>query len=161
MTNQPEWECIAQVGNATPIEYGGQWILRDKTGVYTEEVELLQVDKSAKKYSCTIYRYCLDRLKIVDGYLIPFKYDSSWPHEPVQYTEWFTDDLDSVASFTGIAIDTLREWFCSDDACERARAYEAIGMYHGFDNLDSYPFVGRTKFEVVNRYSQNQYKVKS
>ena len=43
MTNQPDWECIGQLGDADPIEHGGYWILRDKTGVYPEEGEFLVV----------------------------------------------------------------------------------------------------------------------
>lgn len=35
--------------------------------------------------------------------------------------------------------DELREAFCSEDASVRARAYESIGSYHGFDNLGHYP----------------------
>ncbi len=41
--SQPAWECIAQLGDKNPIDHGGYWILRDTTGVYAEEAELLLV----------------------------------------------------------------------------------------------------------------------
>lgn len=73
--------------------------------------------------------------------------------------EWFADSLDEIADYTnqtrdeliaaltgqidGIAIVARRrlgEW-SDDERSALAWAYESIGSYHGFDNLDSYPDV--------------------
>ena len=64
--SQPAWECIAQLGDKNPIDHGGYWILRDTTGVYAEEAELLLVpDDDDREY--TIYRFTLDRCTFVNG----------------------------------------------------------------------------------------------
>jgi hypothetical protein len=38
MTNQPVWKCIANLGDTTPLEYGGAFLLVDETGVYDPEL---------------------------------------------------------------------------------------------------------------------------
>ena len=38
MTNQPSWKVIANLGDATPLEYGGAFLLVDETGVYCPEL---------------------------------------------------------------------------------------------------------------------------
>ena len=90
-----------------------------------------------------VYSFDLDHLKMVsyDGarFLVPEAYEEGW-HSPVhQYQEWFTDSLGGVASFIGTTEQDLRRDLCSEDVLLRARAYRAIGDYHGFENLDSYP----------------------
>lgn len=42
MTKQPEWKLVAQLGDASPIDYGGYFIYEDATGVYQPEAEILQ-----------------------------------------------------------------------------------------------------------------------
>jgi hypothetical protein len=46
MTNQPEWECVANLGDADPITYGGLLVYIDKTGVYPPEVEVIQEEEN-------------------------------------------------------------------------------------------------------------------
>ncbi|NCC40917.1 MAG: hypothetical protein EOM21_16010 [Gammaproteobacteria bacterium] len=38
MTNQPVWKVIHNLGDATPLEYGGAFLLVDETGVYAPEL---------------------------------------------------------------------------------------------------------------------------
>jgi hypothetical protein len=38
MTNQPSWKVIANLGDATPLEYGGAFLKVDETGVYCPEL---------------------------------------------------------------------------------------------------------------------------
>lgn len=40
-TRQPEWEYVANLGDASPIDHGGFFIFEDRTGVYPPEVEVL------------------------------------------------------------------------------------------------------------------------
>lgn len=155
-TKQPEWELIANLGDVHPLDYGGYFIYRDKTGVYPEEAELLILeDDSDENSTYTIYRTGLDRLKLVKGYLVPEKYDKGWPHPVERYDEWFHKDLEGVASFIGIDKKDLEAAFTSKDPLIRADAYQAIGDYHGWDNLDGGPLTGVTRDEAEERYKDD------
>jgi hypothetical protein len=148
MTKQPEWKFIANLGDVNPLEYGGYFIFEDTTGVYQPEAELyMPEDKLA-------YRFSLDKLTIWAGHLIPegFNRRMDLPHPVYDYIEWFDGDIKSIASFVGLSYLELMSMFSSDDICVRARAYQAIGDYHGYDNLDSYP-LELTEEEAEKRYS--------
>jgi hypothetical protein len=163
MTNQPKWRKVANLGDVNPIDYGGLFVYRDTTGVYTEEAERLEApdsDDTDQHGPWIVHRFCLDRCQIIretDGntdtiYLVPARYTADWPHPVHAYDQWFHQDLDKVASFIGTDLETLRGWFCSADPLERALAYQAIGDYHGFENLDSYPLTFHKRSEVTRRY---------
>lgn len=154
-TQQPEWDFIANLGDNHPIQYGGYFIFRDKTGVYTEEAEyLVIINEDTPQAYHAIYRFILDRLSLHNGHLIPFGFHerTNLPHPIEKYTEWFDDDIEKIASFIGITPDELRAQFTSADPLQRAHAYRAIGEYHGYDNLDSYPLKIETVEEAVKRY---------
>jgi hypothetical protein len=156
MSNQPEWECIGQLGDADPIEHGGYWILRDKTGVYPEEGELLVVPED-ENGEYTIYRFILERCTFTDGVLSDNKFHplhcAWWATTPEKMKERPQDGkgLTDIASFTGMDEEELVTQFCSEDALQRAMAYRAVGEYHGFHELDHEPLTMK-KFEVTNRY---------
>jgi hypothetical protein len=44
--------------------------------------------------------------------------------------------------------------FTSSNLCERALAWQAVGDYHGFDDLDSYPLTFKSRAEVEARYAE-------
>lgn len=166
-TNQPKWKCIAQLGDVNPLDYGGYFILEDETGVYPAEGERIFAEENRDTWNA--YRFTLDRLQLVrakstDGkeeydVLIPANYDKSWPHHISGYDEWFHKDIGSVSSFCGIPVEDLRKMFCSEDARERARAYEAVGEYFGFESLDDYPLIFTDRAEVEERYARGQYQI--
>jgi hypothetical protein len=158
MTNQPDWKCIAQIGDNNPLEYGGHWILQDNTQVYDEESEILLVDDDGQKTTYTVYRYSLDKLKLVNGYIVPAKYNVSWPHSLASYQEWFVKDIQSIAEFIGMTAYKLKKLLIANDPVCRAIAYEAIGQYLGYENLDSYPLI-LTENEVKERYNKPVYKI--
>lgn len=153
---QPLWKLIANLGDASPFEYGGYFVFVDETAVYQEEAELLIVEneevEDEEDLTYTIYRIMLDRLKQVDGYLVPFKYDPSWPHPVGEYDEWFHRDLDEVASFISSTKEEMETWFTSADPLVRADAYRAIGDYHGWENLDSDPLTEVSRRQAERRY---------
>lgn len=155
MTSQPNWKFLANLGDDNPVDYGGFFIFKDSTGVYEDEAVLLQSpDDDDSPEGWKVYRFIIDKLKIVDDYLVPDNYDASWPHPLPQYDEWFNKDLISVAETMGLDEDELREAFTSDNPLERAQAYLAIGYYHGFDNLDSDPLNFETRSEVTKLLKQ-------
>lgn len=155
--SQPDWECIAQLGDVNPLDYGGYWVLRDKTGVYAEEGELLIVsedhegggDDGDEMY--LVYRFILERCTYVNGVLSDNKFH---PEHPA----WFADSIDSIASSIGMSNMELMESLWGDNPLKRAAAYHAIGYYHGFENLDSYP-LQLSRSEVEQRYSDAKYGV--
>lgn len=157
-TNQPQWKRIANLGDVHPLEYGGYFVDVDETGVYAPEGEILQEPcEGEKRY--TVYRFSLDRLQTIEDpethtvYLVSGRYTPEWPYSLATYDEWFHKDLASVASFVGQDTAELRAMFCHEDPIVRAQAYQAIGDYHGFLNLDGYP-LHLTKREAKARYKE-------
>ncbi len=146
--SQPQWELVAQLGDATPIEYGGYWIFKDATGVYPAEGEFLLIDEESGRG--TVYRYSLDKCTFIGGVLSDNYYHPDAP-------AWFADSLDKIADCNGIQPGALIALLCSDDIQERAIGWRNIGDYHGFDNLDSYP-LDLSRKELKERYKNPQYK---
>jgi hypothetical protein len=223
VTAQPIWEYVANLGDASPVEYGGLFLYRDTTGGFelekleepcddTEECELPEVpsdfpvrmldddDDSPGRATCgtcdrswddsvstsmtptpagrcpfeayhaidarrwTVRRVLLDRCQEThvedeDGsskvYLVPARYDTSWPHPVKAYVEWFAKDLSKVADCMGTTRQELVTALCSEDGKERAWAYQCIYDYHGWDNGDSYPST-LTHEEVIARYTKGE-----
>jgi hypothetical protein len=155
MTNQPSWRLLQNLGDADPINFGGYFIFEDTTGVYEPEAEWLEAPDTDDG-TWYVYRFALDRLKMVEDdrtiYLVPDAYRDGWPHPVHQYDEWFHDDLAKVAESNGQTLAELRQAFCSDNPLDRAWAYRALGEYHGFENLDSYP-LRLTRAEAEERYA--------
>lgn len=155
--SQPEWECIAQLGDASPLEYGGYWIFRDKTGVYCEEAERLDVG-TEEGDGGTAYRFILEKCTWVNGVLSDNQFHPghpAWFAQPETEVRRTTSLLKNLAEFAGRS---LIDEFCSDDPLERARAYESVGEYHGFGNLDHEP-LELTEQEIQSRYADERYRV--
>ncbi len=158
-TRQPEWELVANLGDRNWIDYGGYFVYKDKTGCYTEEGEMLCIPEEGEgegKY--VVYRFCLDKCKLVEDdethviYLVSANYDPSWPYPLSVYDEWFHEHLVDIASSISMDWEELRDLFCSDNPIDRAIAYRAIVDCLGYENLDSYPLT-LTKDEVKERYN--------
>lgn len=160
MSEQPKWRLLAQLGDRSPLDHGGLFLFEDTTGVYPPEVERLEVlDEDEDNLSWEARRFVLEPLKLErDGnnvYLVPKRYNPTWPHPLPSYDAWFHKDLASVAETMGRNVEELREDFVSDDPRVRAFAWVAIGEYHGFDNLDSYPLKFTSRAEVEARYEKS------
>jgi len=149
---QPIWRCIAQLGDASPTEYGGHWVFIDETGVYPPEAEVLFVDEEGDRPAYA-YRYLLEKCYWNDGVLSDNKYHKDHP-------AWFADDLDKVSLYADWDHDNLIDALCGDDVKLCARAYHDIGSYHGFNNLDQYP-LELTQQEVEARYADERYEVQA
>jgi len=157
--SQPKWELIDNLGDASPIDYGGYFVFRDTTGVYEAEAELLESpDDDDSPEGWTVHRIVLARCTLTDGIL------SDNPAHPL-YPAWFatpeerratrpqdTTYLANVARTMDYPLDELTEDLCSADPIDRANAYRAIGDYHGWANLDSYPLTFHNRAEVEARY---------
>lgn len=133
--SQPKWKLLWST------DYSAVWL--DETGVYDPEMEIAQEYERNGKTRFQVYRFSLDKQKAVrrEGvvYIVPARWDETWPHPLPDYEEWFIGDLARVASSIGATENEMIEALTSDDVNDRAGAYESIGGYHGFDNLDQYP----------------------
>lgn len=162
-SKQPDWQFIANLGDEKPLDYGGYFVYRDETGVYEEEAELLVVvdpavdEESDQRPFYTIYRIILERMKLADGYLVPFAYTEAWPHPVQRYDAWFHGKLAEIAEtsgFYGVTKETLELAFSSADPLARADAYRAVADHEGWENFDSYPLTPLTRAQVQKRYSE-------
>lgn len=142
-TQQPVWKCIANLGDRSPIEYGGFFVYVDETGVYPPEVELLEApDSDDSGDPWVLYRFILDRCTLSPAGILS---DNKFHPE---ISAWFADDLPRVADCVDYPIDELMADLCSSDPLKLAPAYRAIGEYHGFENFDSYPQSFKNRFRI-------------
>ena len=166
MTKQPKWTCIANLGDASPIEHGGCFVFTDDTNVYSAEMEVWfpgeevwdeddpNVDDDGTKG--TAYRIMLDRCEFLhfqetgEEILIPF---SIWekayvlkeelPYSIKKYKEWFSD--------RAIALN-IQAYITSDDPVDRAVGYRELCEYAGYYTFDQYP-LKLTEEEARERYT--------
>lgn len=147
-TTQPRWRMVANLGDVNPIEYGGFFVYVDQTGAYRPEAELLlEPDEDNGISGWTVYRFTLEDCSYTNGVL-----SDNWAHQ--EMPAWFADSLESIASFISSDVDTLRQGFLSDDPIARAWSWRAVGDYHGFDNLDSYPLTFAKKSDLPRRFTR-------
>lgn len=157
--SQPKWKLVANLGDVNPLDYGGKFVFIDETGVYDPELEYLEepCEDDTSGGFC-IYRGSLERQKVVIDtdncwWLVPFKYNRSYPHPIHQYQEWFFDSLHGVCESMDIEYDEMIKLLCSDNPIELATAYIAIMEYHGWNNFDSYP-LDLTRSEAEERIAK-------
>lgn len=163
--NQPKWKCIGQLGDVNPTEYGGYWVFIDETGIYPPEGEMLFIDDDgSEETGGIVYRFILEDCTYINGILSDNRF---YPESPA----WFakpesrrlhrpqdTTYLRNVARFYGVSTGDVVAQFTSPNPLRRAEAWRAVGEFHGFDNLDSYPLT-LTMAEVEKRYNTKLYEV--
>jgi hypothetical protein len=131
MTKQPNWQLIENLGDIHPIEYGGYFVYEDTTGVYPSEAELLiSPDDDSGKW--TVYRFILEPCTWINQVLSDNKFH---PEHPA----WFADSIGAISNYVDIPLAELIDMLVNGNTVNRAMAWRAIGEYHGFKNLDSYP----------------------
>lgn len=146
MTRQPKWKEVAQLGDVNWIEEGGLFVYQDETGVYPPEIEKLRVETTAGRDHWASHRCILEPCTFADGILSDNKFHP-------RTAAWFADKLEGVASYIGQPLDELVLWFLSTNLTERARAWEAVGDYFGWENLDSQPWRSNNRAEVIARFT--------
>jgi hypothetical protein len=150
MTEQPEWECIANIGDMNPIDHGGKFILVDKTGRYDPEMEVLEKEYNQRN-SWMVWRFIMEPHTYINGVL------SDNPHHP-EMPVWYADDIKSVAETCDKEPQELIDALCSEDPRERAEGYYCLFTCLSADNFDSYPLT-LDREEVEERYSEAPYNV--
>jgi len=153
-TRQPTWRYVGNLGDASPLDYGGFLVYSDETGVLEDEAEaLVPDDPDDEDGTYTVYRFPLDRLKMFAGYLVPEAYHTSWPHRVEDYDKWFHRDIGKIADWAGTSAEQLRQDLTRADFWPRARAYQTISGYYGPEEFGhEQPLHGLTRAEVEDRY---------
>jgi hypothetical protein len=150
-------EPIANLGDVDFMEHGGRLVFRDTEDGDRAFMEIVEppIDESEGPEKWTIYRFDLDRLRLVEKdrtfYLVALNWDETWPHPLHHYDEWFHDSLDEVANFVGANFQDLRVAFTSENPVERAWAWDAVVSHYGPFELDQYP-LSLGQHEAFNRY---------
>lgn len=137
-SKQPVWEYITNLGDVHPIDHGGYFVLKDKTGVYTPEaIKLIpdydpDYDDDCNKW--TIYRFILEKCTYINNVLSDNKFHPNYP-------VWFSTEtkLNDMASFNGMSRIELINNFISNNIIDNAIAWEIVGDYFGYYELDNYP----------------------
>jgi hypothetical protein len=151
MSKQPIWKLVAQLGDADPIEHGGYFIYEDTTGVYPPEAAHL-IAPEDDDGTWIEYRFILEPCTWIDGILSDNKFHPG-------HAAWFAENIESVASCSGQPeVSAFISSLTGDSITDRAWAWRAIGEYHGFENLDSYPN-SFTREEIEARYPRATWKV--
>lgn len=139
MSTQPSWHCVANNGDASPLEHGGEFVMVDRRGNYEAELWIWDPDKLTM--ATVVLERCFPVFR--KGQDPPY-FDKSalgtnrfHPHKP----EWFGDveNLESVAGYIGSRFDDLVGALGSNSPIHRAHGYKALVSYHGIENFDSYP----------------------
>ncbi len=141
MSKQPEWKPLCTT-DYSRVEV-------DQTGHYDPEMEVAQ-DIDGEVFE--VFRFPLERFQLIKTCLVPYQFDVTWFRPARAYKAWFQDDLSKVADFVGTSYETLLEAFCSSEIHVRAWAWESVGSYHGFTNLDQYPLT-LTQDELNERWA--------
>ena len=134
-TQQPSFWCVGNIGDVDPFEYGGGFVLVDRTGVYCPELLILdtpaELDKSQYELS-TILLEPLTRIKHEDG-CHGLSDNKFHPYIPA----WFGGfmQLKVLADSCGKTYSNLLDSFLSACPVERALAYRDAACYWGFSNF--------------------------
>jgi hypothetical protein len=143
---QPSWLCIANLGDASPLDYGGTFVLVDRRGVYDPELWYLrpycpdaEPGRAAQAWG-ELFRFRAENCHRIwnggdDRAIGDNPYHANMP-------AWFGDagSLRSLADSIGRRVDDLIDDFISGDPVRRAQAWLSVGEHWGFENLDSYPY---------------------
>ena len=143
-TNQPVWKCIGNLGDSSPWDYGGAFVMVDTTGVYCPELWLFEVP-DCEDEPVMEYRLLLEQCTYIGGVLSDNK---SHP----EYGVWFgtQECLADLAEQAGISVLELLNHFCSDDPLKLAMAYKLVADVHGPHEFDSYPLTFSSRKELAD-----------
>jgi hypothetical protein len=146
--SQPIWKLLGSLGDVNPVDNDGMLVYEDTTGVYPPEAVVIVAlikDYEDDPDRWIVYRFPLERCTYVNGILSDNEFH---PEHPA----WFADSLDRIASCVGVEHFEIVRQLCSENPIERAQAYQAIGDYHGFINLDHDPVTDFDRSEIEARY---------
>jgi hypothetical protein len=128
-TRQPVWKFAGNLGDATPLDHGGAFVLVDETGVYDPEIHLSNADTRERSF--------LVLEPVHECPNVPGQYGDNKFHP--DFPAWWSDKLASVAECFGMEKGDLAEILLSKDPMERAAGYQTLVGYFGPYEFDQYP----------------------
>jgi hypothetical protein len=134
MTTQPSYFCIANLGDADPFTYGGDFVCIDRRGIY-DPILLIYDPDSRKRSEITLER--CHKIVNDDGEFLGVGDNRFHP----KCKTWFSDDLDPSCDFIGWEFDEFINLLTSQDAVKLASAYCTLLSYHGVHEFDHDPYV--------------------
>jgi hypothetical protein len=134
MTAQPSYFCIANLGDADPFTYGGDFVCIDRRGIY-DPILLIYDPDSRKRSEITLER--CHKIVNDDGEFLGVGDNRFHP----KCKTWFSDDLDPSCDFIGWEFDEFINLLTSQDAVKLASAYCTLLSYHGVHEFDHDPYV--------------------
>jgi len=160
MTQQPDWRYVCNLGDASPIDHGGDFLYVDATGVYAPEIEKLEVPNDdvfdTPRARWTVYRFIVEPCTYVGGILSDNKYHPAhpaWfahPYDPARPQDG-DGGLEELSSYRGVTVEELVAMFLDPDVRVRADAWLLAASYHAIENFDSYPLTCK-RDEIEKRY---------
>lgn len=167
MSKQPVWKCVANLGDVSPVDHGGFFVLVDETNVYCPEAVIIETpmddrwsgsweDETEEGYSgwhksarWTVSRVLLEPNTFQDGCLSdnPFH-----PNQPAWYGD--PESLESISSSIGMTVNDLVMCLTAEDPVQRAIGYRELVGYYGAYEFDQDPFEldEREVNEMAERY---------
>ena len=132
---QPEWKCIASLGDENPLE-SGYFVFVDQTGIYDPELEVW-VRQGSNHWERS--RVILEPIYFSKNGLACRSEREYRPNDP--YPEWWSDKVGDLATFTGDSDLTVIGDLCSDDPIKRAWGFIGLIIYLGVFEFDQYPVI--------------------
>ena len=133
-TKQPVWRCLANIGDANPFEYGGEFIMIDTTGVYAPELWVYDYDRYGDRVIQVVMARCFvcEKGKGVS--------DNSYHKNEAA---WFGDReaIGILAGYIGYSHKAVVAALTYDnvsnfkETVERAHAWSSLLSYYGADEL--------------------------
>lgn len=137
---EPQIKVIGNLGDATPLDYGGFIVYETKTGERKSiEAEYWPEPESRKeRYGESQDYYEIDRFTVEDDVLK----DLSW-----------VKDWDGIAETMGTSEAEIKKLARSKNPLDRAEVYRMVGDYSGWENIDGYPITLSRK-EMEERWPE-------
>lgn len=139
-TQQPSYWAIANIGDVSPLEYGGKFVCIDRTGNYDPILWIFYPEASGDDGLFYTYHVELPRCFMVHGDSVNNIIGVGANFYHPYLTEWFGDKekLTRVADSCGKTFDSLCDSLCSSNVIERAFAYDSLISYYGVHEFDDY-----------------------
>lgn len=152
MTQQPEWELVANLGDVSFADYGGMLVYRDKTGVYQPEAEVYEPGEETpdgEPNGGMVYRFVLEPPRFrTNG-----RRNADGTYKRIWHNEWWVKDLPSIArSYAQDSHRYLLKDLLSKYPVRLGMAYMDLIGYHGCFAYDQYP-IELTEEEAQKRYA--------
>lgn len=179
MSQQPIWKCVGNIGDNSPLEYGGLFVFVDETGVYPPEMELIEVIGGEREDEYNehgelitegnekweIRRVVLKNCYFENGILSDNQFHKDhavWFFKTEQQRKERPRDSDHLSICRSIGMDEMEfiNLFLSSDPIDRACGWQIVGDYHGWENLDSYPWTSTDRKEMEQRIGAYEKQIK-